>query len=639
MAERNLFKGTKPDTRVGRSSFDLSKRVAQHWSVGALHPIWCMETVPNDYLEIDVNHIIRSFPMATASFSRVRAHFDFYFVPYTQIWKQFLPFYTTREDVQSSSLQGHNFVPTFNLSGIKRRALADCIVNGFNGITSDTSTYMGYDIHGYRVAGNALRLMDYLGYGSVPGYEQLAVTADAGNPVNPSNYLSFIKDYRVNPFRIAAYQKIWSCFYRDSVHDTARYTSLFNFDDIPCNSEATSHIDSYRTAQDLNRMFTLRYRCYKRDMFTGQYPSPQFGAVSSISVSSSFSGTASLNGETGYANFISDGYPNGMPDGVNIVSHGPSTGQSNAGGLSVGTANNKINHNHTVSGTATINGSSATAVIGSIYDIYKAQALQTWRERLMRAGNRYKDGFRAIFGSVPQFMEDDYPVMIDSFSQLIEVDDITQTSGDVDGNGLGNLGGLGINVNQSRKIKFSTKDFGVVMCIFSLLPEMDYNSTGIDRTVFNYKQEDFYLPMYENLGLVPATLKEYDAGSYFGRHYSNDFGPNSVSGYLPRYYEYKTSVDTVHGLFQMISHRGTTPVNTSSYIGPLSKFVTPRVDSPQVLSGSSFDVSFFYVNPSVLDSMFEVRSNGQITTDRFFGAIRFNVRARRPMSVLGVHQV
>lgn len=586
MAE--LYTGSKPDSKVPLNGFDYGGRDVMTFQLGALYPIWNKSVIPHEKLRINVNHILRTFPMTSPNFNRNRAHFDFYFVPYSQIWKYFDREWTGKVDRQrvtepavTTSLKN---APQFDIIAVKK-AMAD--------EAAQVASYRRKDIHGYDMYANAFRLFDLLGYGSVPGYE----TIDSTNLTAWKNSFgdSGVSLY-LNVFKIAAYQKIWANYYRDSIHDVNDYSPYFNFDDV-VNTTQVNNIASYRSSAQIRDMFMMRYRQYKKDILTGSYASPQFGDVSSLT----------------FSNIIIRG--SDVDDTYNPFFNGDDLSYT---------------ENENFETRSNFNIPNAF----DVYQFYRAEAVQLWRERALRAGNRYKDNYKAHFGVEPHYLEDDYPRFLGSFSTLIQIDDVVDTSS----SGLGDLAGKGIATDQSKTMDFETNDFGVVMCMFSIVPEMDYNATGIDKDNFASAQEDFVIPEFDRLGMSPITLKEFNSPSYYGSPASSLATMNRILGYGPRWYEHKTRVNKVHGRFQYNVGYG----QNGGYNGDLSKFVQPMQIALTAAVGdfnTLMELGTYYINPNVADTMFSVNSDGTEATDRFFGAIQVNCDELAPMSKLGVHAI
>lgn len=148
------------------------------------------------------------------------------------------------------------------------------------------------------------------------------------------------------------------------------------------------------------------------------------------------------------------------------------------------------------------------------------------------------------------------------------------------------------------------------MCIYSLVPDMQYDSTRIDPFVTKLSRGDFFIPEFENLGLQPLQSR-----------FISDIATQKAKfkGWQPRYSEYKTALDINHGQF----------ANGQ----PLSYWTVGRGRSGETLE--TFDIASLKINPKWLDSIFAVNYNGSQLTDCVFGGCQFNVQKVSDMSETG----
>ena len=186
----------------------------------------------------------------------------------------------------------------------------------------------------------------------------------------------------------------------------------------------------------------------------------------------------------------------------------------------------------------------------------------------------------------------------------------------------GDISGKGLSANSGQRIVFDSKEHGVIMGIFSVVPEADYNASGVDKFNIKTKREDYFQPEFADLGLSPLSLYEY---SYCDPNdYSND---NDTLGFVPRYVEYKTRVDLVHGEFESFSEKTTAS-------GFLSAWCAPR--QTQLNSSLKASNAFFKIRPNIWNNISVSNYTGKEEDDIFIVDFRANVQAVRPMSVSGL---
>ena len=97
----------KPKVHPSKNGFDLSRKHVFSSKAGQLKPCLCVETVPNDHFEIDLACLTRTMTLNTAAFLRGKQRFDFFFVPYSQLWHPFNQFISQRTDKHSSLQKNH----------------------------------------------------------------------------------------------------------------------------------------------------------------------------------------------------------------------------------------------------------------------------------------------------------------------------------------------------------------------------------------------------------------------------------------------------------------------------------------------------------------------------------------------------
>ena len=82
----NVMNMVNLKNNVHRSGFDLSRRNCFTATVGEILPVMCEEVLPGDKWRINMREFMRTAPVQTATFGRVRQYYDFYFVPYNLLW-------------------------------------------------------------------------------------------------------------------------------------------------------------------------------------------------------------------------------------------------------------------------------------------------------------------------------------------------------------------------------------------------------------------------------------------------------------------------------------------------------------------------------------------------------------------------
>lgn len=535
-----------------RNAFDLSQKHLFTAPAGALLPILSLDLNFHDHVEIQASDFMRTLPMNTAAFISMRSVYEFFFVPYSQLWHPFDQFITGMTDFRSSvvasvsSKKSPAVVPHVSRSQLFRK-----VVDG-----------AGADIFGYRNVDNGLRLLDLFGYGTLkrtngqlPDEENINL---GGN---------------VSLFRIAAYNKIYSDYYRNTTFEPYD-VDTFSLDKFNGKVELTDE-------DFLGSFLTMRYRNAPLDYFTNLLPKPLFDMnVNTISSSLKLSGSEDVFQASETSAYF-------QPDDRSII---------------------------------------------DVSSIRSAFALDKLLSITMRAGKTYAEQIEAHFGVSVSEGRDGQVYYLGGFDSDVQVGDVTQTSGTTDpavsdvsksklAGYLGKVTGKGVGSGNGR-ITFDAKEPGVLMCIYSLVPAMQYDSSRLDPMLSKLERGDFFIPEFENLGMQP--LRSMYITDYDGTNPSDN---PTLFGWQPRYSEYKTALDINHGQF----------TNSS----PLSYWTISRGRQFPYKSGEKlqFNISQLKISPRWLDSVFAVNYNGSELTDCMFGYAHFKIQKVSDMSEDGMPRV
>lgn len=565
---KSLFAKQKSKANLQRNAFDLSYSNKFTASPGMLLPCYVQEVNPNEHFVISPQSFLRTMPLNTASFVRAKQNIEFYFVPYRLLCRQFPQFVVGTEYKISSisSLNAYtNQLPNFDLRETINNLIAESKVTGND-----------LDICGMPIYKGAIRLLDLLGYGvnmpTIRSYKNSEVL--------------FQRSLSCNPFRLLAYQKIYYDFYRNPMYEL-NSPEAYNVDDS-FDSELSSPTFSDYTHPD-NARFSLRYRNWKKDYFN--CVSPYFQGADWL--------TTSFNA--------------------------PSFTPSNTLGSPLEPYSSSNINKGVASSFLSSKGSLTSPLTISISNLRSAYALDKLYRLSIAAGDGdYGSQIRAHYGfDVPY--DNCKSSFLGGISEPISISEVITTATTSEAP-TGDIYGKGVSANSGQRIVFDSKEHGLIMGIFSVVPEADYNACGVDK--FNLKQyrEDFYQPEFADLGLAPLSLYEY---TYCDPHSGNI--DNKTIGFVPRYIEYKTRVDLVHGEFESYNETSS-PTN-----GTLSAWCAPR--QSQLSSTLLPTNAFFKIRPNIFNNISSVAFKGDESEDIFIVDFRANVQAVRPMSVSGLPSI
>lgn len=564
---KSLFAKQKSKANLQRNAFDLSYSNKFTASPGMLLPCYVQEVNPNEHFVISPQSFLRTMPLNTASFVRAKQNIEFYFVPYRLLCRQF-PQFVVGTEYNISSLSElnkyKNVLPTFDLSSIISTLIELCKTDNND-----------LDICGMPIWRGSVRLLDLLGYGvNLPSLRSFAE--------NPSH--TFNKTLDVNPLRLLAYQKIYYDFYRNPMFELNN-PDAYNIDSLfDSGSLSDPDFTSYNSGPANNQFFALRYRNWKKDYFN--------------CVSPYFQGADWLSNPISSPTFS---------ETINSLS-----------------VYSELSNNNNQSSVFMINKdlSKVSSLSFSINNLRSAYALDKLYRLSIAAGDGdYGSQIRAHYGfDVPY--DNCKSRFLGGISEPISISEVITTATTSEAP-TGDICGKGLSANAGQRIVFDSKEHGVIMGIFSVVPEADYNASGVDRFNIKTSREDYYQPEFADLGLSPLSLYEYSYCSPF--EYSND---NRSIGYIPRYAEYKTRVDYVHGEFESFTEK---PNGTQ---GRLSAWVAPR--QTQLASNFSPTNEFLKIKPNIWNNLSSLTFTGKEEEDIFIVDFRANVQAVRPMSVSGL---
>lgn len=560
-----------------RNAFDLSHNDVFSCAPGMLLPISCTEVLPNEHYEINPQIFLRTMPLNSAAFVRMRQHVEFFFVPMRVLCRQFNQFVVGTKYPMSALSTLNDFsgsLPSIPLNHL--RAL----------VQSATDS----DGLGIKRSFGIQRLLDLLGY----GFSTSRVVDDKNYP---DKYVTTNPSVTQDPpklslFRFCAYQKIYQDYYRNPYWEPADASS-FNLDD-----KFGSVLYHDPNVERLRKICTIQYRNWTKDFFTSVQPT--------------FQGAPFVTRSVDMGKFIvgaTDSVPTFSPStsAVNVNSGLPDSSTSDVSMLSV------------------TSGAANTPLSIPIHNIRAAFALDKLYRLQQQSGNgSYGEQIKNRFGFGG--VHDDWKATyLGGSSSPVSIGEVITTAntgaaddGSSFGGQTGDIYGKASSVNDA-KITFDTKEHGIIMGIFSVTPDADYNSFGIDPHNFKLNFEQFYQPEFDRLSHQPLN-------TYFLSCLSPNSTTNSTSwlqrviGFQNRYLEYKTGFDKVHGQF--------------CTGGSLSAWTAPRNTGLLFdVSGKAFNYNSLKVSPKILNSICSVTFDGNDNTDPILVDSHISIKAIRPMSV------
>ncbi len=599
-----------------RNAFDLSERHLYTQCPGMILPVFVKDLNPDEKISVNIASEIQAQTLKGRPFLGMKQQFAAYFVPYRLLWSYWKPFISglsfnntsTSSALKYDSSSGTSIrVPVFKpyslLSSIYKLAGTNPSgQSGFHGAFGPgtrTPNSPAPGTQSYSFPDNYRS--DYLGFDFGAGFARLYDMLGYGNLVamKDGSYAKGLLDYEVNAFRFLAYQKIYQDHFLDDRFEK-RDVSSYNVDNRFLNGKTeVSYLES----------FSPRYAKYNKDLLTNFQSSPLF-------LSNVDSNIKAFVGESPYM---------AGSDGAGFLLDSSGSSSSN---LTVGAA--------------------------SIRNMF---ALDKMAQISSRASKTYRAQMLAHYG----VNVDDENTISKYCGGSVSNLDPTAVIASADGSAKDSFTQFGqqgsfIDVKSGGHVDFESRDFGVFMIVSWLSVAPQWDSYGVD--VFNTKmtKEDYYHPETADLGLQPLTTDQLGSldfvyskpvggspvGTFNGRKFESvTVSSAKVYGWSPRYSEYKSSYDKVHGEFRnpvLIDKGNATNTLVPFTTGSLS-FMALHTIPPYHGSANPVSLDTISIRPDVLNDVVEVAYNGLENTDPFRVDTNFSCSVIRNMSVNGLPRI
>ena len=612
-----------------RSGFDIGAKNVFSAKCGELLPVFWDLGLPGCTYDISLQYFTRTRPVQTAAYTRIREYFDFYAVPIDLIWKSFdasviqmgeIAPVQSKDLLNALTVKGD--IPWCNLSDL---GYSTFYASGSMNTSNAPSAPAGHEnIFGYNRGDVNYKLLHMLNYGNfIPSSSSIGIgnsnyrwwNRQAPLTESPQTYSQqYNFDLAVNVLPIAAYQKIYQDFFRWSQWENADPTS-YNFDWYSgtgniFGSGITSAIPSSNDYWKRDNLFSLRYCNWNKDLFMGILPNSQFGDIAVIDIEGGIKvpdRRLPLTSNNHTTSNVKVGAQFSAPNNVSITN---SSGNLSTGEiLSVG-----------IPGTSYKLESSF-----SILALRQAEALQKYREITQSVDTNYRDQIKAHFGVNVPASDSHMAQYIGGIARNLDISEVVNNN--LQGDGEAVIYGKGVGTGTGS-MRYSTGSrYCILMCIYHAMPLLDYNISGQAGQLLCTSVDDLPIPEFDNIGMeaTPAVqLFNTELYSAFA-----DIKVDTILGYNPRYYNWKTNIDRIHGAFTTTLKDWVAPVDDAflfRWFGNLSNLTR----------NSSVQWPFFKVGPNTLDDIFAVKADSTWETDQFLVNAYVGCKVVRPLSRDGV---
>lgn len=636
MANRSNIMGLHGlKNKPSRNSFDLSHRNMFTAKVGELLPCFVQELNPGDSVKVTSSYFTRTAPLQTNAFTRLRENVQYFFVPYSALWKYF--------DSQVLNM-------TKNANGGDISRIASSLVDSQK-VTTQMPCVNYKSLHAYLLKfinhtpvvenGNqfirgcfrhaeSAKLLQLLGYGNFP--EQFA-DFKAHNDGNNLSGLNF-KDIKYNNspylsiFRLLAYHKICNDHYLYRQWQPYN-ASLCNVDYLTPSSSSLLNIDDALLSipdnsvkADKMNLLDMRFSNLPLDYFSGVLPTSQFGSESVVNLG------VKVDALRGHV----DGYTDSdrgswWSEGENTVPTAGATVKTGSDPHLYSDDGSSLLHIHNIYATFNTDPASASGSL-SIIALRNAIAAQKYKEIQLANDVDFQSQIEAHFGIKPSD-KDENSLFIGGSSSMININE--QINQNLSGDNKATYGAAPQG-NGSASIKFTAKTYGVVIGIYRCTPVLDFAHIGIDRTLLKTDASDFVIPELDSIGMqqtfrceVAAPAPYNDEFPAFRVEDGSNPDMSETYGYAPRYSEFKTSYDRYNGAFCHSLKSWVTGINFAAMNDNLAN-TWGAINAPNI----------FACRPDIVKNLFAVSSTNNSDDDQLYVGMVNMCYATRNLSRYGL---
>lgn len=638
------FTGLKElQNRPHKSGHDISAKNCFTAKVGELLPVWFDFAIPNCSYKFNLEYFTRTRPVQTSAYTRIREYFDFFAVPCDLIWKSFDS--AVIQMGEKFPLQSKDLLTNLSVKGdLPYATLSDFsdslkfAAGNPSQLGDDVSVISGFgNIFGYNRGDVNYKLLSMLDYGNFVRPDANWIGKETNrwwNKQAASSDSSYSQKYNVNLavnlFPLAAYQKIYQDFFRWSQWENADPTS-YNFDWYSGTGKVfgTGIADVIPASNNYwkrDNLFSLRYANWNKDKFMSILPNSQFGDLAVVDL-----GSMSVNGSK-----IPVGAFTGTNDSGNFRQFQTEKESSNTGSAS--TSKSTPIYPRDPDSISIREKSNLWAVLGSSPDLNlkfsilalrQAEALQKWKEITQSVDTNYRDQIKAHFGvSVPQ-SESHMAKYIGGVARNLDISEVVNNYLPGDDYPIAGaiseayIYGKGVGSGQGSMTFHSGSDYHIVMCIYHATPLLDYAISGPDGQNLVTSVEDLPIPEFDNIGMEAVPAVELMNSDLYSKVNSAD----KILGYSPRYYNWKTKVDRIHGAFT---------TSLKDWVAPIDDSFLYSLFGNSTSSYKGVTWPFFKINPNTLDDIFSVKVDSTWETDQLLVNCNVGCYVTRPLSADGI---
>lgn len=472
-----------PAMYMKRTKFDRSHVYKTTFNSGKLIPVFVDEVLPGDTIRLSVNYFARLATPIKPIMDNIYLDWFFFYVPNRLVWEHWQNFCFEQEDPDDKT---DYVIPTVSVTG------------------NSDNTYLG-------------SLWDYFGL-----------------PVNTSGNLSGISAL---PFR--GVYLIWNEWFRDENLQKSVKIQKGDTNEV-LNSTRSSEQPAWVFTTETNIVpgYACPPRGKRHDYFTSALPWTQKGPGVEIPLV----GNAPIYAPT------SANVQNPSTDGILYTSNADISGSARLGYARAVRSGSWVS---SITGNSAPSDATASSLqlyadlsdvsSATINSLRTAFQMQKFYERLARGGSRYTEVLRSFFGVVSPDARLQRPEFLGSFTKMVNVNPIAQTSATDSTSPQGNLSAYGVTAAKFHGFAKSFVEHGYIFGFVCARADLTYQQ-GINKMWLRSTVYDFYWPTFAHLGEQAIELREiYAQGSE---------ADSTVFGYQERYAEYRYKPSQITGKFR-----------------------------------------------------------------------------------------
>lgn len=429
------------------------------------------------------------------------------------------------------------------------------------------------------------QLTSSTGFSVYTGDDVRALTKDT-SPYYDSTSANKNKQLKISAYAARAYESVYNAYFRDNRNRPLYIDGQVEYNKwIPKNSGGA---DTYK--------YQLHYANWEKDAYTTAVQSPQQGIAPLVGITT-YTDTETLDdGSMRTTSRVALVDEDGRKFGLSF--------ESNEDGL-LDVKYTELDANQPVNKPRSLIDLANSGI--SINDFRNVNCYQKFLELNMRQGYSYRDIIQGRFNVKVRYDELMIPEFLGGFSELVDMNAITQTVQRADtGSYADQLGAMAGNAGvrrDSKTISCFCDEESIVIGVVYVVPVPIY--TQVLPKHFLYRGLlDHFQTEFANIGFQPITYRELCPIQAYNE------SPDALYetfGYQRPWYELVQKLDAAHGLFR-----------TS-----LRNFIMNRTfDSKPELSDS-----FLLVDENQVNDVFAVTD----VSDKIFGQIYFDMSAKVPI--------